>query len=449
MELYQLNNGRLRIEFHPGQTRAWESTARFVAIIAGTQSGKTSFTPIWLQREIKTCGLGDYLAVTANYDLFKLKLLPEMQRFYESYFGWKYQASDRVFSSPKTISAPGSRTIPYNRIILRSAKAEGGLESSSANAAVLDEFGHPDVKVEAWEAVQRRLSLSMGRVLFSTTPYNMGYLKTEVYDRWVAGDPDFEVINFKSTMNPAFPIAEYERMKKKLPLWKFKMFYDGIFEKPAGIIFDTFGAADTCPRFKLSDKWQRYLGIDFGGVNTAGLFYAEEPNTKKLYLYREYKQPKKTAAGHVTDLLVGEPMIPIAVGGAPSEDQWRLEFKAGGLPIRRPPIKDVEVGIDRVYEAHKNHEIIVFDDLKGYLDEKRTYSRKLNSAGEPTEDIANKNDFHYMDGERYIISFIKRKGFKMKSAVYDWYKPPSKQTVAAEPARTDEEIDRLLEGQKL
>src|SRR5688572_16771752 len=96
MDLYRLDEGKLRIELHPGQTRAWDSRRRFVFIIAGTQSGKTSFAPAWLDREITRAGRGDYLAVTANYDLFKLKFYPEMSHYFEELFGWGYSASERV-----------------------------------------------------------------------------------------------------------------------------------------------------------------------------------------------------------------------------------------------------------------------------------------------------------------------------------------------------------------
>jgi hypothetical protein len=372
---------------------------------------------------------------------------PEMERVFSGLFRWEYSISDRVFSSTTKKSAPNMPTKPASRIILRSAKAEGGLESSSGQAAWLDECGHPDFKLDAWEAVQRRLSLSEGRVLGSTTPYNMGWLKTEVFDRWKAGDPDFDVIQFKSIMNPSFPKEEYTRMKGKLPAWKFAMFYDGQFEKPAGLIYDCFiDAMHTCPRFHIADKWQRYLGLDFGGVNTAAVYYAQEPKTNKLYLYRIYKAGSMTAAEHARAILKGEPMIPFCVGGSPSEGQWRDEFKAAGLPVRAPDIKDVEVGIDRVYEAHKDNDIIVFDDLAGYLDEKHTYARKLDDSGEPTEAIENKETFHYMDAERYIIGYLKRKGFGAKTQKIDWYKPPRK-TITVQPARSEAEIERLLEGE--
>lgn len=435
-DLIEINDGKLTLNFHFGQTRAWESEARFPFIIAGTQSGKSAFGPWWLWREIESKGLGDYLAVTATYDLFKLKMLPELQKVFGVYIpGWEYRASDRVLSDGKS------------RIILRSADAEGGLESATVKAAWLDECGQSKFKLGAWEAIQRRLSLYGGRALGTTTPYNSGWLKTEVYDRWKAGDKDFDVIQFKSTMNPAFPKEEYARMKDSMPSWKFKMFYDGEFEKPVGLIYDCFiDALHTCPRFTIPDKWQRYLGLDFGGVNTAGVFYAAEPNTDRYYLYRAYKSGSKTAAEHVRDLMRDEPMIPFAVGGSPSEGQWRDEFKAAGLPVRQPDIKEVEVGIDRVYEAHRKNQIIVFDDLKEYLDEKHTYARKLNAQGEPTEEIEDKETYHFMDAERYIVGFLKRKSGKMTSQKIDFYSKRPAVLKSPEPVRTAEEIDRLLRG---
>ena len=99
-----------------------------------------------------------------------------------------------------------------------------------------------------------------------------------------------------------------------------------------------------------------------------------------------------------------------------------------------------------MYEAHKKHEIIVFDDLASYLDEKRTYSRKVDEAGEPTDEIENKNAFHHMDAERYIMSYIKRKGIKMQTSMIDWYNP-RKEVETWEPARSEAEIERLLEQQ--
>jgi hypothetical protein len=74
-------------------------------------------------------------------------------------------------------------------------------------------------------------------------------------------------------------------------------------------------------RFPVLPHWPRYVGIDFGGLNTAALFYAEEPETGVYYAYHlYYPQHKKTAEAHVKEILLGEPPL-TAVSGASSEDQ--------------------------------------------------------------------------------------------------------------------------------
>ena len=209
MNLVNRINNKVQLNMHPGQLTAWDSVARFVFIIAGTQSGKTSWGPWWLAREIQRCGPGDYLAATASYDLFKLKMLPEMKHVFCVLMGWQWLASDRIIQSPDE----------KTRIILRSASAEGGLESATAKAAWIDECGQDDFRVQSWEATQRRLSLSQGRVLGTTTPYNLGWLKTDIFDRWRNGDHDYQVVQFRSTMNPIFPQAEYDRAKATMAPW--------------------------------------------------------------------------------------------------------------------------------------------------------------------------------------------------------------------------------------
>ena len=402
-ELVTLDGDRLRLSFHPGQTRAWDSERRFVFVIAGTQSGKTSWGPWWLRREIERCGEGDYLAVTATYDLFKLKMLPEMRQVFGEYVrGWEYHKTDRVLYSADR----------KTRIILRAATSEGGLESATAKAAWLDECGQDDFAVTAWEAVLRRLSLEQGRVLGSTTVYNLGWLKTEVYDRWRAGDPDFEIVQFESVMNPSFPRAEFERARASLPAWKFAMFYQGEFAKPAGLIYDSFESErHVIVPFEVPDYWPRYGGLDFGGVNTAAVCYAESPQDGALYAIKEYLAGGKTAKEHAATLKNWG--CRLWVGGSKSEGQWRSEFGAAGLPIREPNISEVEVGIDRVYGCHKRNELFVFDTLTRYLDEKGRYSRELDKGGQPTEKIKNKNDYHVMDAERYILSFLKGSSYEL------------------------------------
>jgi hypothetical protein len=407
-------DGRLRLNFHKGQWRAWQSDRRWVAVLAGTQGGKTSFGPLWLWREIQRAGPGDYLVATPTFTLLELKALPEFKRLFEVHLQLgRYVASPvrRFEFSPAGLARmfgpaadPGPTTVYFGY-----AEDPESLESATMKGAWLDEAGQRKFKRASWEAIQRRLSIAQGRALITTTPYDLGWLKKEFFDKHRAGDPDVDVIRFDSTENPSFPREEFDRARANLPLWKFNLFYRAIFTKPAGLIYDSFDdEAHKVPRFAVPDAWPRHLGLDFGGVNTAGLFYAAEPGTDRLYLYRQYKAGGRTAKEHADALKAGEPMVPNCVGGSKSEGQWRSEFRAAGLPVREPDIKEVEVGIDRVYGAHKRGEILVFDDLAGYLDEKATYSRKLDAAGEPTEEIEDKSTFHFMDAERYVLGWLKR-----------------------------------------
>jgi hypothetical protein len=292
------------------------------------------------------------------------------------------------------------------------------LESSTAKAAWLDEAGQKRFRVGSWEAILRRLSIAQGRALLTTTPYDLGWLKQQIWDRWKRGDPAYDVIRFDSTENPAFPRAEFQRARRDLPRWKFELFYRAIFTRPAGLIYESFvderaPEGHLLPRCAVPDAWERFCGIDFGGVNTAAVFYAREPGAPRLWLYRTYQAGGRTARGHVEAILKDEPRRPVCVGGSHSEGQWRSEFRAAGLSVMEPPIRDVEVGIDRVYGCHARDEILVFEDLQEYRDQKMSYAREVDENGEPLEKIADKETFHLMDAERYIISHLRRAGNRM------------------------------------
>lgn len=398
-ELYQLNNGRLTFNLHPGQVRAWDSKRRFTWIIAGTQGGKTSFIPLWLKREIDLRGPGDYLAATATFDLFKLKFLPEMRRFFVTWLGWNEDKSDRVFWRQ---DSPGVMT----RIILRSASSEGGLESATIKGAVLDECGQDAFRITAWEAVQRRLALARGRVLGGTTPYNLGWLKTEVFDRWRAGDPDHAVIQFRSIDNPMFPRDEYDRAKRTMADWKFQMFYNGQFSKPAGLIYSDYSEIENeVEDFIIPGWWPRYVGADFGGVNTATLWGAHDTENDILYIYRETWEGGLTTPEHAQKWLgfTDAPRVVKWSGGADSEDQWRRDLGREGVPIGKPGVSSVDGGIDRVIALIKPRKLRVFKSLKVLRDQIGTYSREVDESGEPTEKIKDKDTFHVLDALRYLV----------------------------------------------
>jgi len=394
-----LPGGKARLHLHAGQVKADRSKARFTFVVAGTQSGKTSWGPWWLAEEIERQGAGDYLAVTATYDLFKLKMLPEMTRvFVDLLRRWTWQASDRVLY----------RKSDKSRIILRSANAPEGLESATAKAAWLDECGQDAFRLESWEAVQRRLALHQGRVLGTTTPYNMGWLKIDVYDRWRNGDTDYNVIQFASTMNPQFPMEEYHRAKATLPAWKFEMFYNGNFTRPAGLIYEDFTDQHLIAPFDIPAGWPWYVGIDPGAVNTAVIWLAKNPEKNVYYLVDESLEGSLSTVQHAHKALGRAERRNVVVWalGAKSEVQQRLDWQQNGVPVIEPMVVDVEAGIDRVTSLLKTNRIYVFNTLRGVRDEFGTYSREIDDFGQPTEKIKDKETFHRMDALRYIVQHI-------------------------------------------
>ena len=415
--VYQIDpDGGLTLNLHPGQQRAYWSDARFILILAGTQSGKTSIGPAWLFREMQRRGPGDYLIGSPTFPLMEIKVIPEFKRFFQKLMN----LGDYVGSPLRkfTLNRHGNKILfgteepgEETHIYFGYGSDPDSLESATYKAAWLDEAGQKKFKLASWEAILRRLSIAMGRVLITTTPYTLGWLKTELHDRAVE-DPDIALVNFPSIANPLFRREEWERAKRDLPAWKFNMFYRGVFDRPAGLIYGIFDRKrHTMPRFAIPESWPRLVGTDFGGVNTAAVFLAEEQDqagtpSGRYIAYREYLHGGRTAKQHATALLEDESRIPTAVGGAKSEGQWRDEFAEGGLPIHEPPISDVEVGIDRVHALLATDRLVIFGDLAGTLDQLESYSRKLDERGEPTEEIEDKAAYHYLDALRYISAYL-------------------------------------------
>lgn len=408
---------------HPGQWAAWKSEARFVAVLAGTQSGKTSFLPHWLYREIQKCGSGDYLAATASYDLFKLKFLPSMRYVFEEVLQMgRYWASSRVIE----VKAPNGQFLAKNsddrmwaRIILRSAQSPGGFESATVKAVLADEAGMDDFRLNHWEAILRRLSLSQGRVLLGTTLYNLGWLKTEIYDKWEAGSPEIEVIQFPSTMNPQFPPEEYERAKASMQPWRFKMFYEGLYALPPSMIYPSY---ELVPPFIIPSSWRVVVGVDPSGAHCATIWAAEKPHSGgEWFLFKETFTQGATTAQNVAAALQepGAQRREVEfVGGAPSETQQRTDWADHGIGLMKPSITSLEAGIDRVSAALGTGRLKVFKNLKGLRDELGGYRRKVDDMGNVLAEIHDKNKYHRLDALRAAVAAFD--STEVQSGVVEW-----------------------------
>lgn len=413
----------LRYNLHPGQGKAFTSTKRVVLILAGARGGKTSFGPIWLYHEMLAKGPGDYLVAGPTYPILDKAAAPEIEAFFARtlHYGSLKRSPLRFDFSLSGCKAlwPGQKIERKPRIVFGHADDPESLEAMTVKAAWLDEAGQKRFRLSSYEAIQRRLTIDQGRCLLTTTPYDLGWLKQRLHDPWLAmhrQHPEIDVITFDSTMNPAFPLEEFDRARRELPLWKFLMFFRGQFSRPAGLIHDRFDPhRHVVARFAIPGAWPRFVGVDFGATNTAAIYLAEEQDANRLptgrfFVYREYHPGKLPPETHAVRLLEGEPRQPTFVGGNPNEQAWRDRFAAAGIGMAEPPVKEVEVGIDAVYSLFAQDRLLIMDDLVELLDELQSYSRKLDDAGEPTEDIDSPNLYHLLDALRYIGVWLTRGG---------------------------------------
>jgi len=409
-----LGDGSLKYNLTPPQMRAMKSEAKVVALLCGAQFGKTILGPPWLNMKMLKYGPGDYLAGTTNFPLLDKKMLPA----YEDLFTRKLGVARYKEKGNKLVWNDGKSTVFFC-----TAEKPSSMESATAIAAHFDEVGQDEWKERSWDAAQSRLAiasnpvseggLGAGDILITTTLYNFGWLKYKIYDEWERGNPLYEVIHADSIENPTFPIEKYYYFKSMMSASEFDLRYRGRYTRPKGLVYDCFDSKNSVINRAMSpvqDTWPVYCGMDFGN-DTAAVFYSEDPHTGLFYCIAEYLGTGKTTAEHVEALnkiCPRERIIKCTGGkGDKGEDGWRNDFTNAGWPVQMPSIRDVEVGISRIYAFHKLNRVVYYLDEVGILAEKTSYSRKLDPmTKEPTDEIEGKQRYHFMDAERACLGEI-------------------------------------------
>jgi hypothetical protein len=426
------------IHFHAGQVPVWKSSARFVAAIAGSQSGKTTLGPWWLLQRMIDYGPGNYMLVAGTFTLLGMQAVPTLKHALETILGLGTviggsHGEFRVSEEGHKKIWPDGRPYEPTRIVFGYAANPNSLESITAKAAWLDECGAQEFKQESYEAIQARLSINRGRILFTSTPYVWNWFKYDVYDRAERNrnaardaikakeenreplppnpaDDGYESFNYESRANPVFPMEEWERQKLVLPGWKFDSRYCGLFTRPAGAIYDCFDELiHKLPGkdFALPEGWPIYCGIDFGAPHFRATFLYQNmqtlpdgklTGTNQYVAFAEYApEESKKLADHVASMrkLIGK-NPDYCVGGAKSEGQWRAELQTAGWPTSPPDQPDVEVGIGRVYAMFANEppQLYIMDTCPKLLEEVERYSRPVDEDGNPMEGIEDKDMFH-------------------------------------------------------
>jgi hypothetical protein len=461
---------------HEGQRLAWNSTQRIVALFCGWQSGKTSIGPWWLRREIQRCGAGTYAVISPHSPLLEAAALPLLQQVFELPH-WKYSGAKggKFTMTPEgELAYFGAYQRKRTVILTRHAQDPKAIESWTAKAIWVDEPGQMADSI--WEALQARGMRYQARFLLTSRPYEHNWYVKEIWSRCMQclGNPDSDpwvrrpdapadivCINFSTKANPSpGNQLEYERHSltgsEPMAPWAFRMKYDGIPTRPAGLVYTSFqsiavsGRPSNVVRFSeffphgLPNDWPIWVGLDFGKQKTAIVLVAEEMEQNFLGEWESMRNPRycvfksylsdqqRTARDHMLIAFrgMGEDYLTqdengndilgfrllrsqiTAFGGATGESGWRESYALSGLSVLEPIITgsgSVDPQIQAVWTAFQSGRLLVCEHERDLIADIQSFSMELDKdTAEVTEKLKDEQKYHRLAALRYVVPSFMR-----------------------------------------
>lgn len=416
-QFYRDDKGILNkyIPIHVGQADILNSTARFRAIISGVSAGKTTCGAIDLGRKIEAKPTGKFLIVAPTFKILDSATFPTWQTFVS---GTGLEGQPKVAKREYVLPTGGT-------IYLRSGEHPDSFEGLQIDGGVwLDEGGNCSVRV--WHAIQRRTGFHKAPVLITTTPYpQYSWLKAEFLDRFKAGNSNYYVRQFPSTLNPAYDKDEFERAKRELPDWKFKMFYMGEYCGALGLVYPDMPNCFVDMPKKLPSG-RLFGGIDWGGgTETADPFAALvgllDDDDRLWIFYERYvsgRQNDLLQNGYKLkewhDVLVKSTGQEVRMWWADASrpNSINLFRKLAGFTVRKANNQSgaIASGIDLVTARIRTGRLkIIKDSVKGLIGESELYRYHTGEDEEAHGDVPRDEHNHAMDALRYLVMGIDRK----------------------------------------
>jgi len=380
-----------RIELHKWQIKAWNSKKRFVFLVAGVQSGKTTLGSIWIVNEAMQKGRGDYIIVAPTYKMLQQSTLQKFQELVPK--GWGiFNKADSTYKTRTGIN-----------FFLRSADKPESIEGITAQAIWADEASL--MKPDIWVMMQGRVSRTQGRILCTFTPISLNWVHKEIEkdkERRLRGEEgDIDFIQFRSVDSPYFPKEEYERAKRMLTPTQFRLRYEGIFGKAEGLIYADFCNHNIIDDFDIPNDWRRGGGIDQGYNNPFVVLDGALDDDDVLYIYKEHYERGRLLEEHAKHL-----DSKITYEADPSKKQQNKELQHLGFVVV-PANNDVDMGILKVNarirpvtDDPQSVRLKIFKSCIHLIDEFSLY-RYDEDKEKPV-----KEDDHAMDALRYLVMRI-------------------------------------------
>lgn len=365
------------IRAHAAQARVLTSDARFTLAAAGTGGGKTFIGAVWAAQEIAKHPDQPGMIVAPTYKVLRDATMPAwLSLVQDTHLAGLWKKTDGHYVLPNGTT-----------IYCASADNPNSIEGKHVKWIWADEAGQYDHW--AWVVLQARVGVKLGRVLFTTTPYALNWLFTDIYEPWQNGVPGIQVINWATAQNPYYPRAEIERARLALSPEVFAMRYMGHFVRMEGLVWPDFHTCVVEQAHPFGDV-QHVGGQDYGN-NTAIVSGVLDANDC-LWITETYFRVGGTLDQHTEALRKGT-----QYWGDPSGAEWIKELRnVRGFDVW-PANNDVELGIAAVTERIRTGRLkVVRSANKPLISQVETYHRD-EIHGRPV-----KVDDHCPDALRYL-----------------------------------------------
>ena len=154
--------------------------------------------------------------------------------------------------------------------------------------------------------------------------------------------------------------------------------------------------------FPIRDDWPMAFGMDVVWNKTAGAWFAQNPDSKVIYLYSEYYRSKAEPSVHAHGFRARGEWIPGVVDpaarGRSQKDGTKLisVYRDLGLKLQ-PALNAVSAGIETVWQLLSSGQLKIFKNAcPNALKEYRMYQRDEDGK------VVKKDD-HLMDAIRYFV----------------------------------------------
>lgn len=260
-----------------------------------------------------------------------------------------------------------------------------------------------------WQNLRARAAFAEAPITLTTTPYALNWLWKEIVKPLRSGAiEDAELIEARSVENPYFPAEEYDQNRRSMDPRRFRMLFEGSFDKMQGLVYDCWDDEDNLiSPFTLPPGTRFFAGVDWGYTHPFVIkVRAITPSGEEIGI-SEFYQTELTVAEQAEVAEEKRRVFGIeAFYCDPSEPGSIEEFRRRGLPAVQAD-NDIRRGIDLHYELVKTRRYKEFQGAcRHSQNERETYHypepEDLKPDQADKEALPVDQDNHCMDADRYL-----------------------------------------------